>query len=566
MRSLSLVRAAQRLTLLPRDTAGTAFLALLHPSQQRPTSVPPDGLRYLVAEPNERRTLTRHAVSCPTSLANPTQHQTLQVELECLTSACGHLPPLAPDQPLSPSSPELRLVRFRKRWRITNGQNPSLWFFWWGRDETGGMGQGAAPQAPPGWGSTPVRPFPLLRPPNAPTQPLFPFPSPNRMPLGAPAAAAPAPSPAPGAPPPPGTPQARAPFAHFQQQQPPPPSQGLGGVVGTPQQQAALAAASAATPYARQQQLAQLVANANQAQGVSGASAGGGAAGGVGGANAALEARQAQYQAQQQQAPQAAAGRGYAPSVLAPGGAGAYASGAAAPPPPPGMSAQQASQLQAQQQQQQAYLVAQQRAHAQAQAQAHAQAQPQRRPTMLPSSSSRHAGGAPQPPAAHGPPPPPPLAYDDTLFTDVLDLVSPRQLALHRLATAHDLVHPLFDSPWTARDVVSGAPRRKDMLEVLGTVGISRSTGEVRPGGARAVVPGAGRDGPLGECANAAARIAVRGAMGVEPGAAGGGAVEQRRARLEALLRETEEGIERMEERHEVSMGRRETAAVSPAA
>ncbi|GAA5846352.1 hypothetical protein JCM9279_001340 [Rhodotorula babjevae] len=554
-----------RLQLVDRPEAGTAFLALLHPSQQRPTSVPPDGLRYLVAEPNERRTLTRHAVSCPTSLANPTQHQTLQVELECLTSACGHLPPLAPDQPLALNSPDQRLTRFRKRWRITNGQNPSLWFFWWGRDESGGMGQGSAPTAPPGWGNTPVRQYPLQRPPNAPTQPLFPFPSPNRMPPGTPSAAA-APSPAPPPPglvaataaaaaarPPPGTPQARAPFAQFPQQP------GPGGGLGTPQQQAALAAASAATPYARQQQLAQLVANASasQAQGV-----------GAGGAQgAALEARQAQYQQQQQAAAAAAAaaaGRGAPPSVLA-GGPGQYG---VVPAPVPhaqgmGMSAQQ---LQAQQQQ--AYLVAQQRAHAQAQAQAHAHAQvphPQRRPTMPPPSSSSRLGHAPAHAHAHGPAPAP-LAYDDTLFTDVLDLVSPRQLALHRLSTAHDLVQPLFDSPWSARDVLAGAPRTRDMLDVLGTVGVSRSTGEARPGAPKAVVPGLGRDGPLGECANAAARIAVRGAMGVGAEEAGAGGVEERRRRLEGLLRETEEGIRRMEEQHEGRMGRKGAAVVSPAA
>ncbi|GAA5907871.1 hypothetical protein JCM8208_001967 [Rhodotorula glutinis] len=560
-----------RLELVDRPEAGTAFLALLHPSQQRPTSVPPDGLRYLVAEPNERRTLSRHAVSCPTSLANPTQHQSIQVELECLTSACGHLPPLSPEHPPSSSSPpELRLTRFRKRWRITNGQNPTLWFFWWGRDESGGMGQGSAPQAPPGWTTTPVRQYPLQRPPNAPTQPLFPFPSPSRMPPGAasaaPAGAAPSPAPPPPhggvatAPPPPGTPQTRTPFAQFQ---PPPGPGGVGVGVGTPQQQAALAAASAATPYARQQQLAQLVANANQAQGASGVGPAGGGGGALagGGANAALEARQAQYQQQQQQAAAAAAaaaaGRGAPPPVLGSGGAGAYA------------GAQQPSQLQAQQQQQQqqqAYLIAQQRAHAQAQAQAQAQAhaqasqpQQQRRPTMPASAASSRLGAAG---AAHAPPPAP-LAYDDTLFTDVLDLVSPRQLALHRLSTAHDLVQPLFDSAWTARDVLGGAPRTRDMLEVLGTVGVSRTTGEVRPGGARAVVPGFGRDGPLGECANAAARIAVRGAMGVEPGEAAKGGVEERRRRLEGLLRETEEGIERMEELHEVRMGRRGTTAAA---
>lgn len=541
------------LTLPP--AAGTAFLALLHPSPQRPptgATVPSDGLRYLCAEPNERRTVSHHTVSCPTSLAAPTQNQHLSVELECLTSACGHFPPVSPDQPLPPGSPELRLTRFRKRWRITNGQNPTLWFVWWGQDDSGGMGgQGSAPQAPPGWDSTPARQYPLRLPPNVPTQPIFPFPSPSRIaaaaaaaaaggaagggPVGTPAQARTAPPP-----PPPGTGSAAAQYGTPQPQQAP----GGGGGGGAP------------TPYAaRQQQLAQLVAGA-------GAGPSSAAASGASG-NAALEARQAQFQAQQAAQAQllavgaaAGAGAGAARGAPLPGGpgVGAYGTGLQGAAQGPLQAQQQ------QQQQQQAYLLAQQRQAAHAQAQAVTPSQPPRKP---PGSSHGPATAAPSSLVAPAPAPalapPHAHAYDDALSTDVLDFLTPRQLALHRFATGHELAAALFDSAWTARDVERGVPRAREMREVLGTGGVSRSTGEVRPGhgNGNGVVPGFGaREGPLALWGTAAARIAVRGAMDVEPERAAL-PLEERRKRLEELLRETEDRIGKMEERHQERIGGR---------
>ncbi|GAA6054329.1 hypothetical protein JCM3770_001437 [Rhodotorula araucariae] len=431
-----------RFQLVDRPEAGTTFLALLNP----PTRVPPDGLRYLYGDPStERRTTSIHTVACPTSLAAPTQNQSLQVELECFTALCGHLPPFTRDHPLPPGSQELRLTRFRKRWRLTNGQQPGLWFFWWGRDDSGGTGAGPAPLAPPGWDATPVRSYPLQRPANIPATPLFPFPAPHRMPPGAAAALAPAQ-------------QART---QPQPIAPAPPAQ----------QHAALAA--------RQQQLAALASQA---------SLGGLAAG----ANvAALEARQQQY-------------------------------------------------LLAQQRQQQAQMSAAAAATT----------------TQLRKAAATAPAAAPQaaPPASASA-----AAYDETLFTDVLDLLSPRQLAIHRYATQHDLVAGVFDA-WTTRDVEAGLPRRRDMLEVLGTVGVSRTTGEPRGG---VVVPGFAKDGVLAQLANGAARIATRAAMDVPPDKVVL-PVEERRRKLEQVLKETEARIERMEQQHDVRMGHAGSTASVP--
>ncbi|BGP41383.1 hypothetical protein JCM10450v2_005425 [Rhodotorula kratochvilovae] len=438
-----------RFQFVDRPEAGTAFLALLNP----PTRVPPDGLRYLYGEPGtERRSTSVHTVACPTSLAAPTQNQQLQVELECFTALCGHFPPFTRDQPLPPGSPELRLTRFRKRWRLSNGQHPGLWLFWFGRDDSGGTGAGPAPHAPPGWDATPARQYPLQHPANVPATPLFPFPAPHRMPPGVAGGA-------------PGTAQARAPPPVQPIAPAPALAQPQGYATPQQQQQAALAA--------RQQQLAALASQA---------SLGGLAAG----SNvAALEARQQQYLLAQQR--------------------------------------QQQAQMPQQQQQQQ-----------------RAAATPQlRKPAPAPAAQ-------PAPPASASA-----AAYDETLFTDVLDLLSPRQLAMHRYATQHDLLAPVFDA-WTARDVEAGLPRRRDMLEVLGTVGVSRTTGE--PRGA-VVVPGFGKDGVLAQLANGAARIATRAAMDVPPEKCVL-PVEERRRKLEQLLKETEARIERMEQKHDARMGR----------
>lgn len=148
--------------------AGTAFVAFLAPNR----APPPDGLRYLPAP--ERYSTTTHTVTCPVTLANPTQLQATQVELECVTTLHGHFPPTSRNSGLLPDSPELYLSRFRRRYRISKGAgSPSLWFFWWGRDEHGGAGMGDAPPAQAAWEREPVRAYPLSK--NAPTEPVWVF-------------------------------------------------------------------------------------------------------------------------------------------------------------------------------------------------------------------------------------------------------------------------------------------------------------------------------------------------------------------------------------------------------
>ncbi|GJN90215.1 hypothetical protein Rhopal_003214-T1 [Rhodotorula paludigena] len=483
-----------RYTHLDRPEAGTALLALV----ASPHS-PPDGLRYLYTDQNERRTLTRHTVHCPVSVTAPTQQQPVQVDLECFTAACGHFPPLATDQPLPPGSPERLLTRFRKRWRITNGQYPSLWFFWWGRDETGGMGQGSAPTAPHGWDSVPARQYPLQRPPNTPTNAIYPFPAPGRTP-GAPPAA-----------------------AHLAQQQQHQQQAQAGASPYTAQQK--LAAASASNPYARQQQLAAL-ATQGASLGLSGAG------------SSALEARQAQFQAQQQAMVAAAAAAqqqqsraaGYAAAAAA---AAAGAGGGGLPGYPPGMTPQQMQQQA--QAQQQAYLAA-----SRGQRKSASGAPGQAAPAATAAAAAAGAGAQVAAPGGTDEP---------ALSTDVLDHLSPRHLAIHRYALQHDLLAPVFDA-WSTTAILEGRPRKRDMEEVIHTVGISRSTGEPRG----VAVPGFhAHDGVLAGLGTSAARIAVRSAMEQGPDQTSR-PLEERRKALEQILQETQRSIERMEKQHQKRM------------
>ncbi|GAA6015741.1 hypothetical protein JCM10207_008782 [Rhodosporidiobolus poonsookiae] len=468
-----------------RPEAGTALLAMLNPPT-RPT--PPDGLRYFYAEPNERRTTTQHVVAVPSSPQNPTHSTRITVELECFTACCGHLPTVSPSQPIAPDSPEMRLTRFRKRWRVANGQYQNLWFYWWGQDGTGGTGAGPAPPAPQGWDRMPARAYPLVKPPNVPTTPIYPFPSPNR----APSAAAPA------------TPQAAArPPALL----PNAPTAGL-----TPQQVAQLAASG--NPYARQQQLAALASHTPLGMSTS---------------NPALEARQQQFQAQQAQ--QALA--------MQQGRAGAYPADprlAGAQGYPYGLTPQQVQQAQAQQ-----ALLAQQNSSASSAAAAAATAAVRARKPVAPAVAPAAAAPAPAPTAQAVPP-----QYEaETPLCDIFDLLTPRQLAIHRYASNHDAVSLLF-SPWPASEIVSGGPRAREVDELVKLGGLSSRTGEPRVG----VVPGLGRDGALALLGTSAARIAAYGAAGKELGKATAGlTTEERRKRLEQLRSELEAQTDELERR-----------------
>lgn len=397
-------------------------------------------------------------------------------------------------QPLPAGSPELRLTRFRKRWRLVNGSQPALWFVWWGQDEAGGLGQGqVAPNAPQGWESAPARQYPLAAVAKLPSPPFYPFPNPNRQnPVAAAAAAGNATDAA--------SPRATgSPYG----------SQAL-GLMPPP-----------ATPLARQQQLAALASQAG--------------AGLQSGNLSALEIRQQQYQAlaaqQQQQQQQQAA-------MAAAAGNTANQTGQMLPPglTPQQISAMQARQIQQQQQQQAAYqaaaAAAAQGAGPAARAGAAAGAASSRR-------KSTSATTAPAPPGAAGPPTPdePPRPGD------ILDQISPRQLEMHRYALQHQLLAPVFNA-WPTSSILAGEPRVRQLQEVTATGGVSPRTGEGRNG---IVVPGLAADGPLAQLAVSAARIPVAVAKGEELSAVHR-PVEERRAKLEEMLRDIKEQTVKQEE------------------
>ncbi|GAA5972106.1 hypothetical protein JCM11641_002496 [Rhodosporidiobolus odoratus] len=479
-------RLAFTYEFVDRPEANTAFLTLFNPPTR---SVPADGLRYLYTEPNEHRTLSQHTVAIPISAQNPSQTQRIQVELECFSSFAGHFPPVSPTQPLQPGSPELRLTRSRKRWRITNGNAPGLWFFFWGRDESGGLGQPVAQNAPPGWDRAPVRAYPLVKPPNVPAAPIFPFPAPAQF------AAAAAP---------PGTPQARPQAAPTNPQ-----------ASQTPAQTQQLA--SAANPYLRQQQLAALAGQTPLAMSTS---------------NPTLEARQQQYQAQQaQQALAAQQGRA----------TGAYPDPrSAASGYPYTVTPQQLAQAQ------HAQLLAAQQA-----------ATTQTPVAPLPFRSRKPVAIAPASAASSAPAATtnlnvPPQHKEATPLTDILDVLTPQQLAAHRFVRNHDFLAPLCD-PWATSAILAGEPRTREVDELAHSNGISSRTGEPRAG----TIPGLGRDGPLSLLGTSAARIAVYSALGKTPEKITGGmSVEDRRGRLQNMLEELEKQTDEAEKKHKEQLGK----------
>ncbi|BGP17644.1 hypothetical protein JCM10213_001297 [Rhodosporidiobolus nylandii] len=447
-----------------RPEAGTALLALATPPTR---AAPPDGLRYLYAEPSEHRQVSTHTIAIPTSFHTPNQSHRVQVELECFTAMAGHLPPMHASQPLQPGSPEMALTRYRKRWRITNGSYPGLWFYYWGQDASGGTGQPAPPAAPATWANAPARQYPLVKPPGVPSGPVFPFPDP--------ASARP--------------PQAQAAAPATQ-----------GGLTAAQVQQLA----AAGNPYARQQQLAALQSATPLAMGAS---------------NPALEARQQQFQAQM--AGQQQYAYGMTPQMQA-----------------AQMQAQQAQMLAAQQQRMAAAAAATPIAPAPARA-----PPPQRKPAPPPTASSSSAAAAP---SGSQVAPIPPAFEDETPLADILDLVTPRQLASHRYAKQHDLLAPLFDG-WSASAILAGGPRKREVDELVQTNGISGRTGEVRMG----VVPGLQRDGPLATLGCTAARIAVFEGLGKAPEKATLGlSVEERKRKLEKMLSGLQQETQETERQH----------------
>ncbi|KAG0655676.1 hypothetical protein C6P46_000765 [Rhodotorula mucilaginosa] len=506
---------AFRWDYVDRPAPGTSFLALLQPPG-RP--VPPDGLRYYYPEANDRRTVSQHVVHAPNSVANPTAASPVDVLLECFTTACGHLPPMSPTQPIPSGSPDLRLTRFRKCWRIVNGSQPSLWFFWWGDDDSGGLGPGhVAPNAPPGWESTPVRTYPLPQLGNVPSAPLYPFPSPARMPPGQAANG---------------------------------PTNGRNQAA----QQADGAMMPPATPLARQQQLAALASQAGVAI--------------QGGTTSTLEARQQQYQAlahQQQQQAAALAAAAAAASGGNPNPAGAML--------PPGLTPQQISAAQARQAQQ--YMLAQQqqqRQQQQQQQQQQLQQQQQRAAaataaaqTLGTSTSSSSRGGnnsrrkSTASSAAHG-------AQSSAAAQqaaaaaaaaaeeaaarpgDILDHLTHRQREMHRYALQHQLLAPVFD-PWSTSEILAGEPRvgRAKAAAAAAANGVPTPP----PASASSLLPGLGRrSGPLSQLAITAARIPIAVAEGKEEDLAEvvGTPVEARRAKLEEMLRKIEDETKKQDE------------------
>ncbi|GAA5879709.1 hypothetical protein JCM16303_004142 [Sporobolomyces ruberrimus] len=472
-----------RYEYIDRPEAGTALLAILSPPQ-RPA--PNDGLRYLIPDSVERRTVTQHTVACPVSASTPTQNQSFQIELECYTSYQGHFPPTSRDQILPPNSPELRLTRFRKRWRIVNGQYPTLWFFWWGRDEFGGAGVGPSRTAPVGWDRTPVRVYPIVRDPNMPTAALYPFPGPSRGPPGASS------------------------------------SSSTGGGGGPP---TASAGEPVPNPIVRAEQLA---ASAQQAQ-----------PGGIDPRQAYFAQQQHQHLRMQQQ--REAQARGLAGTAS-------------------GVNPQLAYNNMTPAQLQQAQLLAQQRFAAQQQAAyANAQARPPLQtapPNQTQTPASRKANlpsTTPSGPPAKTPAPVPPpslgpLARESILDSptptvDVLDVLTSRQLAMHRLSIAQENLAPIFD-PWTTSSILAGYKRKREVEEAVRTEAADPRTGESRGG-----IAGFGREHTLTILGTSAARISVHAAMGKDVNKATF-SLEERKEKLSAMLERIKKETEGMEEQH----------------
>ncbi|GAA5926771.1 uncharacterized protein JCM15063_000366 [Sporobolomyces koalae] len=477
---------AFRYEYLDRPEAGTALLSLMTPPNR---SAPNDGLRYAVPDAVERRTVTQHTVACPVSVTAPTQNQQIQIELECYTSYQGHFPSMSREQAIRANSPEMRLTRFRKRWRITNGQYPSLWFFWWGRDEHGGAGPaaGPAPRAPPGWERAPVRNYPIVRDPNVPTAPVYPFPGPSRLPPTAPAASTP----------------------------------GAGGPAtgGNP------------NGLTRQEQLAALAASQN----------------------GSLDARQAYY-VQQQLLQQQAQARGMA------------AAGGANP-----LAKMQQAQLIAQQQARQQFAAQQSAAAAAAAALA---GTPNGR-SIVQTPTSRKSNGSGKPNLSSATPAMTAqsassagaaagsvlAARESTLVSvtpavDILDVLTSRQLAMHRLAISQELIAPIFD-PWTTTTILSGHKRKRQAQEAVRADALDNRTGESKGG-----IAGFGREHTLTILGTSAARIAVHAALGKDVNKATY-SVEDRKDKLSGMLDRIKHETEMMEKKHAETVAKIKTGPMS---
>jgi hypothetical protein len=200
------------------------------------------------------------------------------------------------------------------------------------------------------------------------------------------------------------------------------------------------------------------------------------------------------------------------------------------------MLAQQRIAMQQQQQQQQvAYATAQQTRGPPA---AQTQTPLQNRKPALP----------PQPTTAQPPPPPTsavtqPILDSSTPTVDVLDVLTSRQLAIHRLSRSQDVISPIFD-PWSASAILAGHKRKREVDEAMKTEAADPRTGESRGG-----IAGFGREHTLTILGTSAARIAVHAAMGKDVKKATF-SVEERREKLSAMLKRIKQETEMMEKRH----------------
>ncbi|GAA5994636.1 hypothetical protein JCM5350_005341 [Sporobolomyces pararoseus] len=461
---------AFRYEYIDRPEAGTALLALLSPPT-RPA--PNDGLRYLVPDSTERRTVTHHTVACPVSITAPTQNQPIQVELECYTSFQGHLPPTSRDQILPPNSPELRLTRFRKRWRITNGQYPALWFFWWGRDDSGGTGSGTSQPAPVGWDRTPVRSYPIVRDPSMPTAAVYPFPGPGRLP----------------------GPNTTASGG----------SGGGGGLGGQPGQGSNQAGggggADPRQAYLVQQHQQQLIMQQQARAQALAASQAAAAAGG----NVPLGYNLTPAQMQQAQL----------------------------------LNQQQAQQRLAAQQQQSPYAT-QARGLPPQQTQTPSQG---RKPT-LPSHASLGSSAQPSSlPPSSSVSQREPILDSTTPTVDVLDVLTSRQLAIHRLTLSQDSLAPIFD-PWSTSEILAGQKRKREVEEAMKSETVDTRTGESLGG-----IAGFGREHALTILATSAARVSVHAGLGKDVKKATF-SLEERKQKLSAMLEKIKQETESMEKKH----------------
>lgn len=283
------------------------------------------------------------------------------------------------------------------------------------------------------------------------------------------------------------------------------------------------------SPYHRQQQLA---AMANAQQMMQQSNAGGG-----------IDPRQYQQQmlAQQQAAMAFQAAQGGA------GGMGGGMMGGmpsmGGPQNPGGVNPAAYNQLaqyqaaQAQQQQQQAHLAAQQQ-------------QQQHQAALMAAQQKARAAAAARPkpslPPQAVPVPPPNAAHDEdhSPNADILDVLTARQLAIHRFAKNHELFTSIVD-PWKVMDVLAG---KKRLREIEDQVKAGRS---VTSGG----IAGLGKTTELSELACQAIRFPE--GTGTKAGPAADAeppkkmSLEDRKKRLLELQAEADREVEELKKRFE---------------